>query len=66
MSTYAYNLGLLDFQEREKVEKMLLVATRHSMDSNWDELHTITNSIYDYLSIHTAVNLNNIIIDEPY
>lgn len=39
VGTYAYHLGLIDYQERMKVEKMLLNASRHDLAFKYDELH---------------------------
>lgn len=49
VGTYSYHLGLIDFQERMKVEKVLLNASRHAMENNYDAMHLDFDNALDYI-----------------
>ena len=66
MGEYAYNFGLLDYQERSKIEQILLNATYQDLNHRWRDLHisfykimgTITNgtggvNVYDITKYHS-------------
>ena len=44
---YAYNLGMLDFQERMEVEKELLKLTFAINNENWDRAHDLFDDTFD-------------------
>ena len=46
---YAYNLGLIDYQERAKVEQMIINATYQDRMRAWVDLHDSFDNILDYI-----------------
>lgn len=46
---YAYNLGLIDYQERSKVEQMIMNATFQDRIRSWRELHDSFDNVLDYI-----------------
>jgi hypothetical protein len=46
---YAYNLGLIDYQERSKVEQMIINATFQDRIRAWRDLHDSFDNILDYI-----------------
>lgn len=67
VGTYAYHLSLIDFQERSKLEKVLLNASRHDFGVEWDWLHDDFDRALDYV-VEKAGNVNvyDIRIDGEY
>lgn len=67
VGTYSYHLGLLDFQERMKLEKMLLNGSRHALSNDLDALHLDFDNALDYI-VEKAGNINvyDIKIDGDY
>lgn len=57
VGTYAYHLGLLDFQERMRLEKILINASRHAMGGDHDALHLDFDTALDYI-VNQAGNIN--------
>lgn len=67
VGTYAYHLGLNDFQERAKVEKMLINASRHNDNHEWDLMHDDFDNTLDYIVEQAGdVNVYDIKIDGEY
>ena len=46
---YAYNLGLIDYQERAKVEQMIINATYQDRMRAWVDLRDSFDNILDYI-----------------
>ena len=67
VGTYSYHLGLLDFQERMKLEKVLLNGSRHAISNDLDALHLDFDTAIDYI-VEKAGNINvyDIKIDGDY
>jgi hypothetical protein len=67
VGTYAYHLGLLDFQERMRLEKILLNGSRHALLGDHDALHLDFDNALDYV-VEKAGNINvyDIKIDGDY
>ena len=57
MGTYSYHLSLIDFQERSKLEKILLNASRHNLRFDYDNLHDDFDRTLDYI-IKNVGNVN--------
>jgi hypothetical protein len=67
IGTYSYHLGLLDFQERMKLEKVLLNASRHAILADYDALHVDFDTAIDYIVERAGdVNVYDIKIDGDY
>jgi hypothetical protein len=67
VGTYAFHLGLLDFQERSKLEKILLNATRHDRAAHYDNMHLDFDRALDYIVERAGnVNVYDIRIDNEY
>ena len=49
VGTYSYHLSLIDFQERSKLEKVLLNASRHNLRFDYDNLHDDFDRALDYI-----------------
>lgn len=49
VGTYSYHLSLLDYQERMKVETMLLRAAKNNAKLNFDALHDDFDNALDYI-----------------
>lgn len=54
---YAYNLGLIDYQERAKVEQMIINATFQDRIRAWNDLHDSFDNVLDYI-VEKAGNIN--------
>lgn len=54
---YAYNLGLIDYQERAKVEQMIINATFQERIHAWNDTHDSFDNILDYI-VEKAGNIN--------
>lgn len=54
---YAYNLGLIDYQERTKVEQIIANATFQERMNYWDDLHDSFDDALDYI-VERAGNIN--------
>lgn len=67
MGEYAYNFGLIDYQERSKIEQYILNATYQEMNRRWRDLH---ESFYKVLNLITSstggVNVYDITKYKPY
>jgi hypothetical protein len=67
VGTYAYHLGLLDFQERMKLEKILLNGSRHALLGDHDALHNDFDNALDYIVTQAGdINVYDIKIDGDY
>lgn len=61
MGEFAYNMGLLDYQERAKIEQIILNATYQSRDSQWAELHNSFEKVLNLITTSTGgVNVYDI------
>lgn len=49
MGEFSYNLGLLDAQERSKVEQLILNASLQNRGRNWKDLHNSFGEVLDYI-----------------
>jgi hypothetical protein len=67
VGTFAFHLGLVDFQERMRLEKVLLNASRHNMQNDMDAMHLDFDTALDYI-VEKAGNVNvyDIKIDGEY
>ena len=64
VGTFSYHLSLLDFQERAKLEKMLLNASRHQDERNYDAMHDDFDNALDYVVEQAGdINVYDIKID---
>ena len=63
VGTYSYHLGLVDFQERSRLEKVLLNASRHAMGNDWDSLHEDFDRALEYVVDRAGCNVYDIRID---
>lgn len=67
MGEYAYNFGLIDYQERTKIEQTLLNATYQDLNKRWGDLY---NSFYTVLNtiknVTGGVNVYDITKYKPY
>lgn len=58
---YAYNLGLIDYQERMTIEHLLLNATYQERTRDWDNLHQTFDQALDLIvSMAGGVNVYDI------
>jgi len=46
---FAFNLGLIDYQERAKVEQIIINATFQERDQNWRGLHDSFDNALDMI-----------------
>lgn len=49
MGSFAYNVGLIDFQERVKIEQLVINSTFQEKARQWDELHNSFEKILNYI-----------------
>ena len=67
VGAFSYNVGLLDYQERSRVEQMIINATYQALSHKWNELHdsfdTILDSIVDWAG---GVNVYDFTRYTPY
>jgi hypothetical protein len=67
MGEYAYNFGLIDYQERAKIEQVILNATYQNLNRRWADLY---DSFYKVLNTITngtgGVNVYDITKYKPY
>lgn len=49
MGSFAYNIGLIDFQERVKIEQLIINSTFQERGKDWDELHNSFEKILDHI-----------------
>jgi hypothetical protein len=62
MGEFAYNMGLLDYQERTHVEQLILNATFQNRLRSWNDLHDSFGKVLDYIVERTGgVNVYDII-----
>lgn len=47
VGAFSYNVGLLDFQERSKVEQLIINGTFQQRNRRWDELHDTFDQVLD-------------------
>lgn len=67
VGTYAYHLGLLDFQERMRLEKILLNGSRHALLNDHDALHLDFDNALDYIVTQAGnINVYDIKLDGDY
>lgn len=57
VGTYSFHLGLIDFQERARLEKILLNASRHHNARDYYNLHEDFDRALDYV-VEKAGNIN--------
>lgn len=58
---YAYNLGLIDYQERQMIEHLILNATYQERRRDWDGLHNTFDATLDLIvSLSGGVNVYDI------
>ena len=50
MGEYAYNMGLVDYQERSKVEQIIINATFQEQRKLWDDLHKTFEQVLGTIS----------------
>jgi len=48
MGEYAYNFGLIDYQERTKIEQTNLNATYQDLNKRWEDLYKFILQGYQY------------------
>ena len=64
---FAYNLGLLDYQERSQVEQIIINATYQWRMSYWDDLHDSFDDALDFIVDRAGdINVYDITKYEPY
>jgi carboxypeptidase C (cathepsin A) len=67
VGTYAYHLGLLDFQERMRLEKILLNGSRHAILDDYDALHLDFDNAIEYIVKQAGdINVYDIKVDGDY
>ena len=54
---FSYHLSLIDYQERAKVQKILLRASRNNKNNQWNKLHTDFDEALEYI-VDRAGNIN--------
>ena len=47
VGAFAYNVGLLDFQERSRIEQLIINATFQSRNRQWSHLHDTFDTVLD-------------------
>ena len=47
VGAFAYNVGLLDFQERSKIEQLIINATFQNRNRQWSDLHYTFDTVLD-------------------
>jgi len=67
MGEYAYNFGLIDYQECTKIEQTILNATYQDLNKRWEDLY---NSFYKVINtiknVTEGVNVYHITKYKPY
>ena len=67
MGEFAYNFGLLDFQERAKVEQYILNSTYQELNERWRDLHASFYKVLNTITETTGgVNVYDITEYKPY
>eukprot|EP00178_Gracilaria_changii_P027583 TRINITY_DN8909_c0_g1_i1.p1 TRINITY_DN8909_c0_g1~~TRINITY_DN8909_c0_g1_i1.p1 ORF type:complete len:186 (-),score=1.00 TRINITY_DN8909_c0_g1_i1:381-938(-) len=66
MGEYAYNFGLLDYQERSKIEQYILNATYQNMNNRYRDLHVSFYQVLDSITNSTNVNVYDMTKYKPY
>lgn len=67
VGTYSYHLGLIDYKERTRLEKVLLNASKHERQNAFDNLHDDFDRALDYIVEKAGeVNVYDIRIDGEY
>ena len=59
-------MGLIDYQERAKVEKILLNMTNHKATGKLKEMHECFDLMVNYITDRSGVNSHNIYEDGVY
>jgi hypothetical protein len=57
LGSYAYHLGLIDYQERSKVEELILNSTYQNRIRDWPAFHRSFDNIINYIK-KKAGNVN--------
>lgn len=47
VGAFAYNVGLLDFQERSRIEQLIINATFQNRNRQWSNLHDTFDTVLD-------------------
>jgi hypothetical protein len=63
MGNYAFSMSLLDYQERIKVEKVLLQASIEYDERNWRGLTLLFEKAINYINERSGVNSYDITLD---
>ncbi len=64
---FAYNLGLLDYQERSRIEQVILNATYQNRFRQWDALHNSFETVLGLIERYTGgVNVYDLTKYKPY
>lgn len=67
VGTYSYHLGMLDYKERMKLEKILINASLHNIQDDFDALHWDFDNALDYVVQKAGdINVYDIKIDGEY
>ena len=66
MGEYAYNFGLLDYQERAKIEQYILNATYQNINRRYRDLHVSFYSVLNSITNSTGVNVYDMTKYHPY
>lgn len=67
MGEYAYNFGLIDYQERARIEQYALNATYQELNHRWRDLHESFYKVLNTIKNGTGgVNVYDITKYEPY
>jgi uncharacterized iron-regulated membrane protein len=49
MGEFAFNLGLIDYQERSKIEQLIMNATFQNRARLWNDMHNSFGEVLDYI-----------------
>ena len=64
VGTFSYHLSLIDLQEMGKLQKVLINASRHNDNHEWDLMHDDFDNALDYVVTQAGdVNVYDIKID---
>lgn len=64
---FAYNVGLIDYGERARVEQLIINATFQYNNREWEHLHDSFDTILDYIAFEAGgVNVYDFTKYKPY
>lgn len=67
MGGFAYNIGLLDYGERARVEQLIINSTFQYYNKEWDHLHDSFDRVLDYIAeCAGGVNVYDFTKYKPY